>query len=162
MPNTYHVHVFVGIIINTRMLALPDGAGMKSPHTEGTFAGFSNWTEYASCFYFMHVHDSTDVVHIESNRSASPETALYNLGHFFDIWGRPLSTTQIGPYTGTVRAYVAQVPYETAHIQRSAYVLYSGNPRSIPLKSHTSVWLEIGPNYVLPSKFPVLNWYTAR
>lgn len=159
MPNTYHVHAFVGILVNGQHVALPDGIGMKNPGADGTFAGIPNWTEYASCYYYMHTHDASGVLHIESNISAGQGTSLYNLGQAFDIWGRPLSTTQVGPYSGTVRAYVAQVAVKTEQIPRSAYTLYTGNPRSIPLKSHTTVWLEIGPTYVAPSGLPVLNYY---
>ena len=159
MPNTYHVHSFLGIIINRRQIALPDGTGMKNPAGDGTFAGFPNWTEYATCFYYMHTHDASGVIHIESPQSVSKTTSIYALGNYFDVWGRTLSTTQIGSYTGTVRAYVAQVPLKTALIPRSAYVLYSGNPRTIPLHSHTTTWLEIGPNYITPSSLPVVHYY---
>jgi hypothetical protein len=162
MPGTYHIHSFVGIIINGRQLALPDGTGMKYPGSDGTYAGFPNWTEYVGsggCYYYMHTHDASGVVHIESPSTAARSTSLYTLGNYFDVWGRPISTTQIGPYTGTVRAYVAQVPLKTFKIPQSAYTLYSGNPRYIPLKSHTTTWLEIGPTYVTPSHFPVLNYY---
>lgn len=159
MPNNYHVHAFVGILINGTHPALPDGTGMKAPHADGTYAGFANWTEYASCYYYMHTHDASGVVHIESPVTTSQETYLYNLGNYFDVWGRPLSSTQIGPYKGTVRAYVAQVPIKTFYIQRSSYVLFTGNPRTIPLKSHTTVWLEIGPTYVAPSALPVIHYY---
>ena len=159
MPNTYHVHSFLGIIINRRQIALPDGTGMKNPGGDGTYAGFPNWTEYASCFYYMHTHDASGVIHIESPQNVPKTTSIYTLGNYFDVWGRTLSTTQIGSYTGTVRAYVAQVPLKTAIIQRSAYVLYSGNPRTIPLHSHTTTWLEIGPNYITPSSLTVIHYY---
>lgn len=159
MPNTYHVHAFVGIIINGRQKALPDGMGMKNPGSDGTYAGIPNWTEYASCYYSIHTHDASGVVHVESSTSASQSTSLYTLGNVFDVWGRPLSTTQIGPYTGTVRAYVAQVPLKTEQILRTYYTTYTSNPRSIPIKSHTTIWLEIGPYYVPPSALTVLNYY---
>lgn len=159
MPGTYHVHAFVGIIINGRHEALPDGIGMKNPGSDGTYAGIPNWTEYASCYYYIHTHDASGVLHVESSSTASYSTSLYTLGNAFDVWGMPLSGTQIGPFTGTVRAYVAQVPLKTTQISRSAYTLYGSNPRTIPLHSHTTIWLEIGPTYVSPSSFPVLNYY---
>jgi hypothetical protein len=162
MPHTYHVHSFLGIIINKRQIALPDGTGMKDPEGDITFAGFPNWTEYVGpggCYYYTHTHDASGVIHIESPENISRSKSIYTLGNYFDVWGRPLSTTQIGPYTGTVRAYVAQVPLKTPEIQRSAYVLYSADPRTIPLYSHTTTWLEIGPNYVPPSALPVIHYY---
>lgn len=159
MPNTYHVHAFVGILINGAHRALPDGIGMKNPGSDITYNGIPNWTQSASCYYYIHSHDASGVLHIESPQSASPSTSLYKLGNAFDVWGMPLSTTQIGPYTGTVRTYVANIPLGTTQVSRTAYALYSGNPRYVPLKSHTTVWLEIGPAYVAPSGFPVLNYY---
>lgn len=159
MPNTYHVHAFVGILINGRQLALPDGVGMKNPGADGTYAGIPNWTEYASCYYYIHTHDASGVLHIESPKSVSLSSSIYTLSAAFNVWGMALSSTQIGPYTGTVRAYVAKVPLKTGQILRSYYTLYSGNPRSIPLYSHTTIWLEIGPTYIAPSSLPVLNYY---
>lgn len=159
MPNTYHIHSFVGIIINGRQLALPDGIGMKNPGADGTYAGFPNWTEYASCYYYIHTHDASGVFHVESPQSVSLSSSLYTLGNAFDMWGMPLSSTQIGPYTGTVRAYTAKVPLKTAQILHSYYTLWSGNPRTIPIYSHTTTWLEIGPTYITPSNLPVLNYY---
>lgn len=159
MPSAYHVHSFVGIIINGRQLALPDGIGMNNPGADGTYYGFPNWTEYASCYYYIHTHDASGVLHVESPQSVSLSSSIYTLGNAFDVWGMTLSSTQIGPYTGTVRAYVANVPLKTAQILRSYYTQYSGDPRSIPIYSHTTTWLEIGPTYITPSSLPVLNYY---
>lgn len=159
MAGTYHVHAFVGILINGRHPAFPDGVGMKNPGADVTYQGIPNWTESASCYYYTHTHDASGVVHIESPQSASPSTNLYTLWNVFDVWGMPLSPTQIGPYTGTVRTYIAQVPLKTTQIARSYYKLYTGSPRYIGLHSHTTVWLEIGPTYVAPSSLPVLNYY---
>lgn len=159
MPNNYHIHSFVGIIINGRQIAIPDGIGMKNPGGDGTYAGIPNWTEYASCYYYIHTHDASGVFHVEYGQSVLLSSTVFNLGNAFDVWGMPLSSTQIGPFTGTVRAYVARVPLKTAQILRSYYTLYSGNPRSIPIYSHTTTWLEIGPNYITPSSLPVLNYY---
>jgi hypothetical protein len=159
MTGTYHVHTFVGILINGKQYALPDGVGMKNPGADITYYGIPNWTESASCYYYIHTHDASGVFHIESPSTASPSTSLYDLGVAFNVWGMGLSSTQIGPFSGTVRAYVAQVPLKTAQILQQYYTLYSGNPATIPLKSHTTTWLEIGPTYVPPSSLPVLNYY---
>lgn len=159
MPSTYHVHAFLGIIINGRQYAMPDGAGMKSPGADGTYQGVPNWTEYASCYYYLHTHDASGVIHIESPQSASQSTSLYTLRNFFDVWGRVISSSQIGPFTGTVTAYVAQVPLKQSRITASNYTQFTGNPGTIPLKSHTTIWLEIGPKIYTPAQLPVLNYY---
>ncbi len=161
MPGTYHIHVFLGIIINGRQAAVPDGIGMKNPGADGTYGGIKNWTEYASCYYYIHTHDASGVLHVESPSTSPVTKSLYTLGNAFDVWGMTLSSTQIGPFSGTVRAYVAQVPLHTDNIQRSSYVLYTANPRTIPLNSHTAIWLEIGPAYVTPSSLPVIGFYES-
>lgn len=158
MPTTYHVHAFVGIIINGYQKAISDGLGMENPQTDITYQGIPHWTQYATCYYYIHTHDASGVLHIESPKSVPLTTSLYTLGNAFDVWGHRLTTTAISVWTGTVRTYVAQVPLRTDQIQRSSYVLYTGNPRSIPLHSHTTVWLEIGPAYVTPSKLPVIAY----
>lgn len=159
MVTTYHIHSFVGIIVDGHQLALPDGIGMQNPGADGTYSGIPNWTEYASCYYYIHTHDASGVFHAESPAGAPLTASLFTLGNVFDIWGMPLSSTQIGPYTGTVRTYVANVPLKTAQVLPSYYTLYSGDPSTIPIYSHTTTWLEIGPYYVPPSSFPVLNYY---
>lgn len=159
MPNAYHVHAFIGMIVDGAQVALPDGAGMKGPGADGTFYGVQNWTEYASCYYYLHTHDASGVVHIESPQNAPVTASLYTLGNFFDVWGMPLSSSQVGPYAGNVIAYVAKVKAGTTQISRSSYQQYTGDLRAIPLYSHTSIWLETGPPYVAPAQLPVLNFY---
>jgi hypothetical protein len=62
---------------------------------------------------------------------------------FFDIWGEPLSSNQVGPFKGPVTAYVNSQPY-------------TGDLRAIPLRSHQRITLEVGqpvvppPTYLLP------------
>ncbi len=159
MPNTYHVHAFLGLIINGTQYALPDGMGMYKPGGDITYAGFPNWTEYATCYYYIHTHDASGVVHIESPQNVSPGTSLYTLQNIFDIWGQPISSTRIGPFAGTVTAYVAQVAVGDARIVSANYITYSGNPATIPIKSHTTIWLQIGPKVYTPAQLPVLNYW---
>ena len=79
-----------------------------------------------SCFYWLHTHASDGVMHIES-----PTQKQYTLGEFFDVWGQNLTRGQVGPEVGTVTALVdGQV--------------YSGDPRAIPLASHTLIQLDVG------------------
>lgn len=158
MPNTYHVHAFVGLIVNGRQYALPDGIGMKNPGGDITYAGFPNWTEYASCYYYIHTHDASGVFHIESPQSVPPTQSIYTLQNAFDVWGQPISSSGFGPFAGTVTAYVAEVPLKTDRITASMYTTYSGNPATIPLKSHTTVWLQIGPQVYTPAQLPVINY----
>ena len=69
--------------------------------------------------------------------------ATYTLGQFFDIWGAPLSSTQVGPATGPVTAF-----YNNQH--------WTGNPRDIPLNAHAQIQLDVGSPLVAPQsiQFP--------
>ncbi len=57
--------------------------------------------ETGTCFYWLHVHTTDGIVHIES----PSKTQGFTLGQFFDIWGVPLSSTQVGPATGKVTVF---------------------------------------------------------
>lgn len=64
--SNYHVHAFVGIIVNGKQIALPDGLGMKSPGADS-----GGVTSTASCFYYLHTHEASGVVHIEDPSNAA-------------------------------------------------------------------------------------------
>jgi hypothetical protein len=81
------------------------------------------------CFYWMHTHDTSGVIHIES-----PTQRLYTLGQFFEIWGQPLGRNGVATYdvpNGDLTVYVDGAPY-------------SGDPHDISLQNHTRVVLELG------------------
>ena len=65
---TVHYHAHVTIYINGQQTKIPQGVGIASD---------------SSCFYWLHTHDTTGVVHIEA-----PQIATLNLGNFLDIWGK--------------------------------------------------------------------------
>jgi hypothetical protein len=68
----YHIHVHLTIWINGSQVAVPQAVGIAPD---------------SSCFYWLHTHDTTGVVHIEA-----PATAALNLQQFLDIWGKGFST----------------------------------------------------------------------
>jgi hypothetical protein len=45
-----------------------------------------------SCFAWLHTHSADGIIHTES-----PVTRTFTLGEFFDVWGQPLSSRQVGP-----------------------------------------------------------------
>ena len=65
------------------------------------------------------------------------------LGEFFDLWGQPLSASQVGPAHGTVTAIVNGR-------------VWAGDPRQIPLKRHAQIQLEVGKPLIAPEsiRFP--------
>jgi len=162
----YHVHFFIGIIVNGQHLALPDGTGMHEPGNDFTLEpqGFKNWTETSGCYYYLHTHDASGVVHVESPANIAKsqwETAtVYTVGNYFDVWGMTLSTTRIGTHSGAVTAYVAQPRVlKTKTVSNTTLVRYASNPRTIPIHSHTVVWLEIGSPAIPPSSLSNITFY---
>jgi hypothetical protein len=69
--DSYHIHVHLTIWINGNPVTVPAQVGI-APDT--------------SCYYWLHTHDTTGVVHIEA-----PAAASLNLQQFLDIW-RKFST----------------------------------------------------------------------
>lgn len=86
----------------------------------------------SKCLYWIHTHDETGKIHIES-----PLIRKFTLGDFFDIWGQPLSNVQISSYSNQIgiRVYVDGKIYE-------------GDPREIELSPFKRIILDTGPNYI--------------
>lgn len=88
------------------------------------------------CLYWVHTHSpSYGIIHIES-----PYKIVPTLGDFFKIWGVPLSSSRAWKYSGPMKVYVNLKPYR-------------GNPRSIPLRQHTDVTIEVGGSFRAPKRF---------
>jgi hypothetical protein len=121
----YHVHAHISILVNgqpqlvSQQIGIPGGPG--NPR----------------CYYWLHTHDTTGIIHIES-----PTQSLYTLGQFFDIWGQPLNRSNVAVYP---------VPGGdlTAYVDGQAI---NGDPRDIQLKGHTQVVLQLG-SQVQPSSY---------
>jgi hypothetical protein len=128
----YHIHAHLAVFVNGEPKSIPYGIGIKNPIPEQTSAG--PFVSEGDCFYWLHVHDLSGVIHIES-----PTERTYTLGQFFDLWGQPLSATQVGPAMGQVTAFVKGTPYQ-------------GDPRSIPLTAHQVIQLDVG-TVVLPQPY---------
>ncbi|MFN2465537.1 MAG: hypothetical protein ABR598_04655 [Candidatus Dormibacteria bacterium] len=96
------------------------------------------------CYYWLHTHDRTGVVHIES-----PTGRAYTLGELFDIWGQPLSTARIARLSVRGRRLTYFVDGQE----------HRGNPRDITLTGQTQVVIEIG-RTVPPPRFDFSRYYT--
>lgn len=128
--STLHVHPHLAIFINGVQAQVPRliGAAPKPPQ---------------GCLYWIHTHDASGIIHIESPVLAPPGSAGFNLGMLFDIWGQPLANDNIAGFKGPVTAYVNGQKYD-------------GDLRLIPLISHQEITLEVGtpvvppPNYEFP------------
>jgi hypothetical protein len=71
----YHIHAYVNINIDGAPVPLSQGVGVAPGTTP-------------SCLYWMHSHDTSGVIHIES-----PTTRVYTLKQYFDIWQSFSSST---------------------------------------------------------------------
>ncbi len=120
----YHIHSHLQVYVNGQPRALPPAIGMVKPGYERTSHGF--FFGALGCYYWLHVHAQDGVIHIES-----PTVRIYTLGNFFDEWRQPLSANEVGPSAGKVTAFV--------NGQR-----WTAGPRSIPLRSHEVIQLDVG------------------
>jgi hypothetical protein len=95
MPNQFHIHIHLSIYDqNGLQLQVPWGIGIVPPWG---YNSQGNFILTGQCFYNLHVHDKSGVIHDEAIKDNG-----YTLGNFFDVWGMPLSTTQVATLTGTV------------------------------------------------------------
>ncbi|MGC2833849.1 MAG: hypothetical protein WA238_06620, partial [Methylocella sp.] len=108
MSNNYHVHVFLGVYYNGQLMALPAAIGMENPGAAS--AGFIN---SATCFYHIHTHDSSDIVHVEDpDPNNIPMTGtMYTLQNVLDVWGVTTDANHFGPFTGPVEVFTSGQVY---------------------------------------------------
>jgi hypothetical protein len=106
----YHIHAHLSVYVNGAARPIPAGIGINDN----------------TCLYWLHTHDETGILHVES-----PTQRTYTLGQFFGIWNQPLSTSQVGPATGDVTAFVNGKRF-------------TGDPKSIPLTAHAVIQLDVG------------------
>jgi len=136
LNNQFHHHVHLSLFVNGEQIAVPRGTGMKDP-------GKSNFIYHASCFYFLHTHDTTGIIHIE------PKTdETFTLKQYFDEWGEPLSVNGFAGYTGAVAVYLNGV------LQQGM------DPNAIVFSPFLQITLVIGtppqwiPDYIFPAGYP--------
>lgn len=113
----YHIHAHISIYIN----------GVNTPLVANTGIAPLGVTSNANvtCYYWLHTHDASGVIHIES-----PTTKLYTLSQFFDIWQQKFSSssssfpTELSSPAGWV-IYVngKQVNTDFNHLQLHAHDL---------------------------------------
>jgi hypothetical protein len=131
-----HIHARLTIFVDGHPKSVPYGIGILDPQTAPT--GVGPFVVGGACFSWLHTHAADGIIHIES-----PVQRVYTLGNFFDIWGQPLSKTQVGPAKGNV----------TALVDGKVWV---GDPGDIPLNAHSQIQLEVGKPLVAPVH--ITNW----
>lgn len=120
------LRVHLELFARKLVLLVPTGVGASPPlqldHGRVTAA---------RCLYPLRTREPTGVIEVATN--GRPQ-----LGDFFRIWGQPLSPRRIAGFTSK-RRLLAFVNGRR----------YAGDPRSIPLRRHDEIVLEIG-GYVPP------------
>ncbi|MDX6230195.1 MAG: hypothetical protein QOI76_3585 [Frankiales bacterium] len=134
----YHIHSHLAVYVDGVLRPIPLGigiVGLQVRQAQGfPFGGAT------TCYYWLHTHAQDGVLHVES-----PTSKLYPLKDVFDIWGQPLSASQVGPAAGKVTAYVNGK-------------LFTGDPTTITLQSREAIQLDVGKD-VAP--VPV-DWSTSQ
>ena len=117
----YHIHAHLDIFIDGQHYTIPAGVGIK-PNT---------------CFFWLHTHDTSGVIHIES-----PTSKDYTLGQFFSVWGQTFSDTQVFDKVASDK--------ETMHVYVNGKEV-NGDFRNIKLNAHDEIAIVYGS---LPSEIP--------
>jgi hypothetical protein len=135
LDSKYHHHVHLSLFVNGVQYAIPRGTGMKNP-------GQAPFIYHADCFYFLHTHDETGIIHIEP-----PGPDIYSLHQYFALWGMKLSTTNVAGYKGAVTVFVDGTQENV-------------DPNTIKFSPYEQITLEVGtpvvtpPVYIFPPHYP--------
>jgi hypothetical protein len=126
-----HIHAHLDIFINGQPYTIPSQIGITD-----------------KCFYWLHTHDESGVIHIES-----PVAKDYTIGQFFDIWNKKFSNTQI--LDNIVNGKNTLNVYVNGNKVNAAV-----NYRDIKLKAHDEIAVVYGkPPSTIPPKY---NFATAE
>jgi hypothetical protein len=116
-PLAFYAHL--SILVNNEPQKIPRylGASPKPP---------------THCFYAIHTHDSSGKIHVTP---ATP--GIFTLGELFEIWGQPLTNTNVAGVTGLpVEIYVTDNGTSTK--------VEDADWSSIELKDHREITIELG------------------
>ena len=118
VDETFHIHSHVSIFMNGTALAMPASIGILSNAT-------------TNCHYYIHTHDLSGKIHVEG-----PAPATFTLGQLFAIWGQPLASDNVAGITG--------LPVTVYITENGTVTRFSGDPKTIELKSHRHIAIQIG------------------
>ena len=123
----------IEVIAGGRVALVPAGIGIAPPQ-----ARRGAYVTGGRCEYPLRMHEPTGLIEVASDRPVT-------VGDLFRVWGQPLTRHRLAGFVGDVSAFVGP------HRRR-------GDPRSIPLRRHSAVTLEVGPmiaprpRYVFPQR----------
>ena len=121
----FHIHAHLDIFVNGHLIYVPPQIGIVDD----------------KCIYWLHTHDSTGIIHIES-----PLKRDFTLGQFFDVWKSKLNNSSSfneilgGKVVPIVYVNGKKVPSTVNYkdVKLNAHdeiaVIYGTPPKSIPSK----------------------------
>jgi hypothetical protein len=130
----FHVHAHLTLFVEGKQRAVPAGVGFWPPLGPRNYRNGQFGVTPDNCWAWLSTRYADGLIHVES-----PVARSFTLGEFFDIWGQPLAASRVGPTRGPV----------TAIVDRR---VWTGDPRGIPLRSHTQIQLEVGRPLVAPQQ----------
>ncbi len=127
-----HIHSALKLYVNGQPSTIPAQIGIDNAD---------------SCLYALHTHSTNDIIHEEA-----PDQKTYTLGEFFDIWGQPLSRTQVAGNTiGALDTLKIEVFDASGKLTP-----YTGDPRTLALADHETIVILDNSSNVQPT--PFTNW----
>lgn len=120
----FHIHAHLSIYINGQNVPLPANVGITN-----------------TCFYWVHTHDTSGIIHIES-----PVQDKFTLGTFFQLWREQFSQLQYPNQLSSTEGWKVYIDGKP----------YSGDFNQIELKAHQLITLAYNSPNVQPDT--VYNW----
>lgn len=136
------------IYVNGRAQPVPAGIGMVLPPGPSSQAQASNGLE--QCAYPLRTEGTDGIVQMDTAASGP-----FTLGQFFDLWGQPLSRTQVAGYRADTSHPLTFVVLDAQGRKTTS----TGDPRKIPLLPHTTVAVLYSSPGVTPH--PQHGWSTS-
>lgn len=174
MSNNYHVHAFVGLFVNGQEIAISDAIGIVRAGGDVTdpYTGWPNQEIYGDCFYHVHTHDASGMVHLEDpDTQGVPTTgSMFDAGNMFDIWGLQVNAGQFGPFSGPVTVYTSGqfsrdhqcTSNGVCEVGSNMYTLWTGDPAKVPMYSHEVIWYEVGTGNPDVTHLPGVSFATVQ
>lgn len=109
-----HIHIYVTMYINDQPQNIPQGVGIAQGQQGGN----------ATCFYWLHTHDTSGVVHIEA-----PAQEPFTFGQFLDEWNQQFQSLGFPSQLLLTSGWTIWVNGK----------VYHGSLTSIPLTAHNII-----------------------
>jgi hypothetical protein len=132
-PDVHRSHAHLSIILNGQALTVPASIGLVAPQTP------------TECRYWTQTRSLSGVVHVHASAAGT-----YTLGQLFQIWGQPLSSTDVAGLTGMpVRVFVVDNGVVTEN---------TGDWSAIELTNHRLITIQVGTDI---AEVPNFTWNIA-